>query len=140
MYLETAKVIEVKKDLCLVELSLHSGCQSCEVKSQCLQSSSSKVRKLWLSKNKDKVYKEGDLVAIQFRERDNVVLSILLYLFPVIMLILGVFIPYFFENEAGQRELWSIFFGFGGLLFSFFCLKFIGRYKKILDKFKPKII
>ncbi len=100
---ESAVVIEVREHQVLLETQRRSACQSCSVKSGCGTSTLAKVvgkRSSQFVVDKILDVKMGDTVIVAIDENALVQGSLLIYLFPLIlMMIFGIFTEALFSDE-----------------------------------------
>ncbi len=117
MHREAGVVVEVSGGQALVESEATSFCASCEARDTC-RGGEGKKRRIWIRNGPGA--EKGDCVIYEIRERDVVLSSVLLYLFPVASLIGGSAAGYTYHEMIGlDRDLGAGVFGIGGLIVSF---------------------
>lgn len=87
MSIERGTVKETANGMVLIEAEPVNMCSSCSAKGAC-HTSSGKKRALWIE-NKIGAEK-GDIIDFEIKEGNVIISSILIYLFPVIMLFTGI--------------------------------------------------
>ncbi len=136
MALETGIVKTVKGNSILVETEPNSGCSSCHAKASCMAGSADKKRSIWI-KNTLKA-EVGDPVTFRIEEKSVIYSSVLLYLFPVIMLIAGLIIGSSYHKVLDlDKDISSLSGGIIALVLSFLLIKFVSDRLKNKKTFLP---
>ena len=85
--------------------------------------------------------KEGDQIVMHFKSTSLFKVSFLLYIFPILLLILGAVIGQKIATLMGSdSSVASILLGFGGFLLSVWYIRVKGRHLAQDDRYRPRII
>ena len=127
---DIAIVKEINNGEVVVEIEPSGACDSCSISGVC----GGKDKKVIHRIKTDRRLELGQKVRIEISSGLRIVSSLMLFLFPIILMI----IFYFIAKEIGINEDFSILISFAGLLLSGIVLKIVD--KKLAKKFKAKII
>ena len=136
---ETAVVIEVGEQQLLLQTQRKSACNSCSVKSGCGTASLAKVvgkRSSQFSVDKTLDVQVGDKVIVAVDENALVRGSLLMYLFPLIVMIMfGVLAEYLFVDE--RVTILSVA---GGFIFAMIMVRFVLADSGLKNAVQPQLI
>lgn len=136
---ETAVVIEVGEQQLLLQTQRKSACNSCSVKSGCGTASLAKVvgkRSSQFSVDKTLDVQVGDKVIVAVDENALVQGSLLMYLFPLIVMIMfGVLAEYLFVDE--RVTILSVA---GGFIFAMIMVRFVLADSGLKNAVQPQLI
>ena len=124
MITEVGQVAKVQPDLVWVRTIQSSACGACQAKSGCGQHVLSRFvdssRLIPLLPNKELTLREGQSVEIGIGENVVVVTSLIAYVLPIVLLVVGAAAG----AGLGASDFWSV----SGALFGLACGAFIGRF------------
>ncbi len=136
MVSEQGIVEKVTKNSAYVKVVKTSACNHCNSKDSCNVSERNMVIEVKNSLNA----KEGDLVEVSVPEGTFVMLSLMVYIFPVVALMTGIFMGNFFSTFLyTDPSLTSVITGLLFLIGSFIVLKMIDKRKSTRDKYYPRM-
>jgi sigma-E factor negative regulatory protein RseC len=120
----------------LAKVCMHAKgeCEKCETKESCLGASEKKIKETIAINIAEAEI--GDTVLLEANPWRVVLSAFLVYIFPLIILIIG----YFAGNAIFKSETAGIILGISGLMISFLILKFTNKYFEKDDRYKPVII
>ncbi|MCP4130713.1 MAG: SoxR reducing system RseC family protein [bacterium] len=137
--LEQGIIIEEKNSTVLVEAEPQGSCSTCAIKGHCMMGTVDKKRTIWIENTIGA--KKGDPVSFRIEARGVVLASSLLYLFPVILLMLGLVSGYLlYDRISMERDLASALFGFAGLILAFIIIKLISGITQKKQMFAPTLV
>ncbi len=136
---ESAVVVEVRGHQALLQTQRKSACQSCSVKSGCGTSTLSKVvgkrSSQFVVENTLQV-KPGDEVVVAIEENALVQGSMLVYLFPLLLMLgFGLLTEWLFANE-----LLTILSALAGLLVSMWLVRYLLAISTLKQSIRPHLI
>ena len=133
LMIKQGQVLENNNGHLQVMIERMEACWSCAIKESCSQSEETIVE---LYSTDD--LKKGDKVILTSDSKDITKFSMLVYVFPVIMMVIGAAIPQLFlQNSNLDINLLSLLFVLGFLAISFAIVK--GVDKKIKDETVMKV-
>jgi len=139
MAVENGVVRTVEKRNVLVEIEPGAGCGSCEAKGACMMGTSGKSRTIWIENSLHADV--GDRVSFKIEEKGVVLASIILYIFPVIMLVAGLVIGGRYSHLFGiDSDLASGVSGACGLAAAFIIIKIFSPRIKEKKAFLPILL
>lgn len=135
---EIGQVVEIAEDQIVVLLGASTNCDNCN---SCSELSNNKMKTLSLSNTINA--KLNDLIILSLSESKSIFISVLLYVFPLIMMIIGYFVGVQFENRdpniSGDSFL-AIFFSTLFLIISFLLIYYIDKWIGRKHRLSPKLI
>jgi len=135
---ETGIVKELLNNRMLVECDAVSMCCGCSEKNGCTMSSEGKARLLWMKNYSGAV--PGDIIMFRIEKKGIVYASLILYLFPLILLFAGMIAGYKLNNLLESEidsDLSSIIGGIIGLILSAACIKIFSVLTAKKEIFEP---
>jgi sigma-E factor negative regulatory protein RseC len=136
MVSEQGIVEKVTKNSAYIKVVRTSACNHCNSKDSCNVSEKNMVIEVNNSLNA----KEGDLVEISVPEGTFIMLSLMIYIFPVVALMAGAFLGNYLSTLLNtDPSLTSVITGTLFLVTSFVVLKMIDRRKNTRDKYYPRM-
>lgn len=137
---ETGVVVAIDNDQAWVQTIRKSACSSCEAKSGCGQGvlariSDGKANQVLV--NNSLKLKVGEEVLIGIPEELLVKASVMVYLFPLLVMIV---VASTIEKWLAPGDGWVAFAGVTGLAVGFFTVKLYSSFHKSDPKFCPKMI
>jgi len=136
MISEQGIVEKVTKTSAHVKVVKTSACNHCNSKDSCNVSERNMVIEVKNSLNA----KKGDLVEVSVPEGTFMILSLMIYIFPVVALMAGAFLGNFLSTLLNtDPSLTAIITGALFLIASFIVLKMIDRRKNTRDKYLPRM-
>ncbi len=137
---ETAIVTDLSGDYAMVKTQRTSGCAACSERNLCNTMGGGKDME-FLAINPVKA-RLGDTVLLDFKTSRLLQLSLLLYIFPIIVLLIGALVgesivapAYGIDRSAGAAGT-----GFAAFIVSIVILLLLERRAKKTDKYKPVIL
>jgi len=138
MNIETGKVIKIEGDSVLVESEPTSFCVSCGARDSCSMSGNSKKRCIWVRNSVGA--SAGDVVTFGIAEQSMVVLSLLLYLTPVIFMITGALVSSRYCMFIDDSDLAAALGGTAGLVLAFALIRIVGPMLSKRKSFSPVLL
>ena len=139
MDIECGLVIEIKDDKALVETDPLSFCASCSSTDSCKTKPKGRRRKVWMA-NEIKA-EMGDKVQFESNPKANIALSLIYYLLPVILLLIGAIFSVNFSDIYGiETDISAIIGGITGLMLSFLIIYIFSRLFANKGCFFPRIV
>lgn len=140
MATEKGIITEIKAGIALVKTQKADACNACSSKDQChAGGGSAKEMEVEALNHVGAVV--GDRVVIACATGSLLKLSFLLHIFPIICLTGGAVLGHQSALALGlDSNLLSVIFGFGGLILSFFFIRFKGKKMAQKDQYKPTIL
>ena len=138
MSIEQGVVKEIAGEKILVISDPKSACVSCEVKHSCVVSASEKKRKIWMENSIGAL--EGNTIEFTITAKGVVMSSFLIYLFPPVMLIIGILIGEKIPLLNIPQELNSALTGVILFFLAFLIIRPISEYLKKKNDFKPQAL
>lgn len=138
MNVECGMVVKEEKGRILVESEPEGFCVSCKARGSCTMSQDTKKRQLWM----DNVLgaSPGDQVSFGIKEEGMVILSIVIYLIPVIFVIGGAVAGSAFIGFLSDTDLKAALGGLIGLLVSFVIIWLVSRLFSHKKSFTPQLL
>lgn len=142
---EQGLVVSLQGQYARISPLVQSGCQSCASSGMCgsalLQPLFGNKQRLLIAKNSIKA-RPGDQVTIGLNRMALVLSSLMIYLLPLLMLILGAITGEAFANRAGieNSEFVSILSGLGSALLTFIVVSRIVRSSYFSTVFQPVLL
>lgn len=134
MISEQGIVERIKRNSALIKVAKSSACNHCTSKDSCSVPDKNMVIEVKNSLNA----KVGDLVEVSVPEGTFIVLSLMIYIFPVAALMAGAFLGNYLSTLLEtDPSLTAIITGALFLFASFVILKLIDRKKDTRDKYIP---
>lgn len=126
---------EIKDQTLYVEVERLAACASCHAKTVCL-SFSKKDEIIPVTTNEPEAFEVGERVQIQLKKSLGAKAVVIAYLFPFLVLALGLFVTYYFT----RNELFSIGISFvATALYFIFIKKLDNKLKKQFSFFASKV-
>ncbi|MBN1903928.1 MAG: SoxR reducing system RseC family protein [Deltaproteobacteria bacterium] len=136
MISEQGIVERIKRNSALIKVAKSSACNHCTSKDSCSVPDKNMVIEVKNSLNA----KVGDLVEVSVPEGTFIVLSLMIYIFPVAALMAGAFLGNYLSTLLDtDPSLTAIITGALFLFASFVILKLIDRKKDTRDKYIPNM-
>ena len=134
----SGQIVKIDGDFVWVETEIKSGCNQCSAKSGCGTGILSGVlgrRRPQLRVPNSLGAKVGEAVVVAVEERGVVTGSLLLYLLPLFMMILGAAI-----GDALSGEGWAIILAALGLLSGFWIAKVLTKGAAVSKQLRPVLV
>ena len=126
MNIECGIIIDIKDDKALVESDPLSFCSSCSSSDACSMKIKGKSRKVWMTN--DIKAKIGDKVKFESNPKANILLSLIYYLMPVTLLLIGaLFFANFSDIYGIETDIAAATGGIIGLILSFLIIYIFSR-------------
>lgn len=139
MNIECGLVIEIKGDKALVETDSISFCASCSSVDSCNVKAKGQQRKVWM-KNDIKA-QVGDKIKFESNPKSNIILSLIYYLMPIILLLIGaLFFANFSDIYDIDTDICALIGGIIGLSLSFLMIYIFSRLFANKGCFFPRIV
>lgn len=142
MIREQATVVSIETDCLWVETIQQSTCQSCSAEKGCGQkmlaqwSGHTTYLRVPLEARSPAQFTLGDQVEIGIANHTVVLSSLLAYLLPLVLLVLGGWLG----NYAGGGEAWSVVGALLGLLFGGLLVYLHGQFYRDDPQFQPVLL
>lgn len=129
-------VSKVEDDKLYVILTRSSACGDCSSCGGC------EAKTIDLSMTNDIDAKVGDFVEIEYNTKNMLKSTLLVYIFPLIMLVVGIFLGNYinFNTSSDSKDLISFLFGLGLMLVSYLIINKIDKKVQSNSFFKLKKI
>ncbi len=135
---EIGRVVAIDNDKIIIQLESSASCSDCN---SCSVGHDDKVR--YLTLNNDINAEINDRVELEINPSMSILASVILYLFPILMMIAGYLIGDTIEvsnrSLRGDSEI-AIFVSIGFLILSFIIIHFSDKYFKRLNIMTPKVM
>ena len=136
---EIARVVKVEGENVIVEISSSSHCNSCNLCTTL--SGDDTIKTLTLSNTLSA--RENDLVKLGIKESRSILVSFIVYVFPLLMAIAGYFIGS--ELDTSERtprgdSIIAIMSSLLGLVFSFIIVHYLDKLWSRKKEFNPQLI
>ncbi|MGD9159400.1 MAG: SoxR reducing system RseC family protein [Desulfobacteraceae bacterium] len=136
MIREQGIVEEINKNTAVIKVARSSSCKHCADKDSC----SVADRNMMIEVKNSLNAKEGDRVEISVPEGTFVKLSLMVYIFPIIALMIGAFLGNFISiklntDPSATAAITAALF----LTASFLCLKTVEKKKNTGEKYSPRM-
>lgn len=139
MAIEEGIIIKVVDTTAMVKTLQMTACESCSERDHCHTSSSQKSMEVEAVNTAGA--QPGDRVAVSFETSQLFKLSFLLYVFPVIVMIIGALIgERMAENFQGNPSAYAAFFGFSFFFAAMAVVKLLDRNARKTGKYRPEIV
>ncbi|MDH4127908.1 MAG: SoxR reducing system RseC family protein [Spirochaetota bacterium] len=135
---EIGQVVEINGNKLTLLLDPSSNCGSCN---SCSSGGNSKNKSICLDNTINA--KLNDLVILSLSPSKGIFISIILYVFPILMLILGYFVGNYFDDESDihtTESYLAIIFSFIFLLLGLLIIYFFDKLMYRKNKLSPKIV
>ena len=127
--MDIARVSRVDRKYAYIFMKLNGGCGSCTSKAVCF----SGEKPIALKIKNDLGLKKDDLVEIELSSNTKMSAGFLLFMFPLIMLIIG----YFLGSMIDEKEIYGISGAMTSFIISLVLLKIFNKYAEQNNVFKP---
>ncbi|WP_020583275.1 SoxR reducing system RseC family protein [Endozoicomonas elysicola] len=136
---EQGRVVTVESEYVWVETTRRSSCSSCNARQGCGQHLSEKYKSdayfSYIKASSRWVLKEGDQVVVGIPEGSLLKASFLIYLFPLILLMVGLWL----SSLAGLSDFWLVLTSGFSLLCGFFFVRIVGE-KRSADICRVEVV
>lgn len=140
MATEEGIIIKVLETTAMVKTRQMTACESCAERDHCHTSGGSK-KIMEVEAVNTAGAKLGDTVVVSFETGQLFKLSFLLYVFPVILMIIGALLgERVAENFQGNPSAYSAFFGFSFFFAAMAVVKLMDKNARKTGKYRPEII
>jgi len=140
MAAEEGIIIKVYETTAMVKTRQMTACESCAEKGACHMGGESK-KIMEVEAVNTAGAQLGDTVVVSFATRQLFKLSFLLYVFPVIVMIVGALLgERVAENFQGNPSAYSAFFGFSFFLGAMAVVKLMDKCARKTGKYRPEIV
>lgn len=138
MNVECGIVVQEEKGKILVESEPAGFCVSCAARGSCTMSETSQKRRLWMDNILGAT--NGDQVTFGIQEGSMVVVSVVIYLTPVLFVIGGAILGSQLIGFLSDSDLKAALGGLIGLLISFGIIWLFSRLFSKKKSFKPQLL
>ena len=136
---ECGIIVEIRARMALVEASAGEACAACSSRGSCSLIGGESKRRLWMENRAGG--RKGDTIEFAIAPGAVVRMSLLLYAFPVVALIAGMFAGMALAPRLGlDADLAAALFGAGGFALSFGIVKAISAILARGKSFQPVMI
>ncbi len=136
---EQGRVVTVESEYVWVETTRRSSCSSCNARQGCGQHLSEKYKSdayfSYIKASSRWILKEGDHVVVGIPEGSLLKASFLIYLFPLILSMVGLWL----SSLAGLSDLWLVLTSGLSLLCGFFVVRMAGE-KRSADICRVEVV
>ena len=145
MHLERGTVKEVSQGRALIECDPQEECAGCAARHTCMAAQNPKKRAIWIENTIGADV--GEDVMFRIEEKGVVRASLILYLFPILCLIGGIYAGAGLFREAAasagvilDRDLAAGIGGFAGLIIAFAVMRLLSARMARNDIFRPELV
>jgi len=139
MAIEEAVVVKTNGDIAVTRTRQKTSCASCAERDHCHASGNSKDMDVEASNLVNA--KVGDVVVVSFDSRRLFLLAFFLYVFPILLMIIGALIgDHLATANNANPSVYAALFGFGFFFISIGIVKWKDHQARKTGKYRPEII